>query len=173
MDPMRRARAIASGGCGLALAAVAFAQDAPPAARYAANMEAELRQLGIDAQCASEPQSRHHCRYARPSSADRGDLSLHAVYSDESDTVYFYVERYLVVPSDHARAAAVLRRLMELNWQLLVGKFEWNPRTGEVRLSATLNTDSNFDRRAFRSIVRALDTIAARYGAELNDLLGP
>ena len=62
---------------------------------------------------------------------------------------------------------------MELNWELLIGKFEWNPRTGEVRLGATFNTDSNFDRRAFRSIVRALDTIAARYAAELRDLTGP
>jgi len=170
---MRATRAIAPGAFALALATGAFAQGPPPTARYAASMEAELRRLGIDAQCVSEPESRHHCRYARPPAAGHGELSLHAVYSDESDTVYFYVERYLVVPSDHARAATVLRRLMELNWELLVGKFEWNPRTGEVRLSATLNTDSNFDRRAFRSIVRALDTIAARYGAELNDLRGP
>jgi hypothetical protein len=184
---MRRTRSIASAALALGLAAVAFAQDAAPAARYAANMEAELRQLGIDAQCASESQSRHHCRYARPSAAGHrelsfggiapalrgGAMSMHVVYSDDSDTVYFYVERYLVVPSDHARAATVLRRLMELNWELLVGKFEWNPRTGEVRLSATLNTDSNFDRRAFRSIVGALDVIAARYVAELNDLRGP
>ena len=57
---------------------------------------------------------------------------------------------------------------MELNWELLVGKFEWNPRTGEVRLSAVLNTDSNFDRRAFRSIVHALDSIAVRYYRELH-----
>ena len=59
---------------------------------------------------------------------------------------------------------------MELNWELLVGKFEWNPRDGEVRLSAVLNTDSNFDRRALRSIVHSLDTIAARYERELRVL---
>jgi hypothetical protein len=170
---MKRASVIGLAAFGLALAAAAGgAQDTTPA-RYAAALEAELRQVGIEAQCAGEPAARHHCRYARPSAARGGELSLHAEYSDQTDTVYVYVERYLVLPSDHPRAPAVLRRLMELNWELLVGKFEWNPRTGEVRLSATLNTDSNFDRRAFRSILRALDTIAARYDAELRDLASP
>jgi hypothetical protein len=48
-----------------------------------------------------------------------------------------------------------------------VGKLEWSARTGEVRLSAVLNTDSNFDRRALRSIVLALDELAGRYRGEL------
>lgn len=170
---MTRARSFAFGTVALMLAAVAFAQDPAPAARYAMQIEAELRQLGIEAQCASEPQARHHCRFVRPAVTGAGELSLHAVYSDQSDTIYFYVERYLLLPSDHARAGTVLRRLMELNWELLVGKFEWNPRSGEVRLSATLSTDSNFDRRAFRSIVRALEMVATRYAAELQDLAGP
>jgi hypothetical protein len=167
----RSLAALALGVVLSAPAAPAALQSAQPA-RYAAAIEAELRQMGIAAECASESATRHRCRAARPA-AGAGHALLHVVYSDESDTIYFYFERYLLLPSDHARAATVLRRLMELNWDLLIGKFEWNARSGEVRLGATLNTDSNFDRRAFRSIIAALDTLAARYAAELRDLTGP
>jgi hypothetical protein len=168
----RTASSVALSGVLLLLAAVPRAAQSAAAPRYAAAIEAELRNMAIAAQCATESASRHHCRTPRPTAVAASELWLHVVYSDDSDTIYFYLERYLVVPSDDPRAATVLRRLMELNWDLLVGKFEWNPRTGEVRLAAILNTDSNFDRRAFRSIIGALDTIAARHGAELRDLAG-
>lgn len=141
--------------------------------RYALSIEAELEHMGVTPRCASEPRARHHCVWTLAGRDGEADLAAHAVYSDESDAIYFYLERYLVVPSDHPRAAAVLRRLMEINWDILVGKLEWNPRSGEVRLSATLNTDSNFDRRAFRSILRALDRVAHRYRRELRSLAVP
>ena len=51
-----------------------------------------------------------------------------------------------------------------------MGKFEWDPTDGEVRLAMVLNTDSNFDRRAFRSTVRALAALADRHYGELNRL---
>ena len=160
--------------CVLGLAAFTAAAGAHAAApRYAASMEQELQQLEIAVRCSAEGATRHHCTYKRPAPSGDAELTMHAVYSDESDTIYFYVERYLMLPSDHPQAAAVLRRLMELNWDLLVGKFEWNPRSGEVRLGALLHTDSNFDRRAFRSIVRSLDAVAVRYHAELHSLLTP
>jgi hypothetical protein len=148
---------------------VARAQDAAPP-RYAAAIEQELSHMGIAAQCAREPSQRFHCSWRRALASGAGDLALHAVYSDESDTIYLYVERYLVQPSDAAQTPALLRRLMELNWELLVGKLEWSPRSGEVRLSATLSTDSNFDRRAFRSTIRALESVAERYRTELQSL---
>jgi len=66
---------------------------------------------------------------------------------------------------------ALLRRLMELNFQLLGPKFEWDPATGEVRLSAVLHTDSNLDRRALRSMVHTLLSVADRYQPELTRLL--
>ena len=41
---------------------------------------------------------------------------------------------------------------------------------GEVRLAMILNTDSNFDRRAFRSAVRGIGQLADRYLQELERL---
>lgn len=61
---------------------------------------------------------------------------------------------------------------MEINWEMLVGRFEWSAQTGELRLSATLNTDSNFDRRAFRGVVRALLRLAERYAEEVARVSG-
>lgn len=156
----------------LAITPGAAGQPAPGVPRYAAAVEEALLQLDLDVRCANEGAQRQHCRGSRK--APGGDEPLlHSEYSDESDTVYVYLERYLVVPSDDPRSAALLRRLMELNWELLIGKFEWNARTGEVRLAAVVNTDSNFDRRAFRSTVRALYAVAARHRAELQALTGP
>ena len=63
-----------------------------------------------------------------------------------------------------------VRRLMELNWSLLVAKLEWNAADGEVRLSMIQNTDSNFDRRAFRGLVRRIESLADRYARELERL---
>jgi hypothetical protein len=144
-----------------ASAAPAASEGAP---RYAEALRAELVAIGRAPTCAPEARARFHCTFA-----SEGDgLVMHAVYSDETDTVYVYVERYAMLPPDDAKTPALLRRMMELNWQLLVGKLEWSPRSGEVRLSAVLNTDSNFDRRALRSIVVALETAAGRYRGELD-----
>lgn len=184
MIPARRAAFALCAAAGAALAARAGAQSAAVhaptapgggapttgAPRYADAVQHEFAAMGLDAVCSVVSATRATCNYRVRSSATGRDLPAHAIYDDDTDSVYFYVERYLVAPAQAASTPSLLRRLMELNWTLLVGKFEWNPRDGEVRLGAVLNTDSNFDRRAFRSIVLALDTTAARYREELRAL---
>lgn len=147
----------------------AAAQATQGPARYARVMAGELAAMGIAAQCASESAQREHCTFLARGATEE-PLTLHALYDDDTDTIYFHVESWLELPPERAKGSALLERLMELNWELLVGKLEWNPKTGEVRLSAVLNTDSNFDRRAFRSIVRALEALSARYAPELRAL---
>lgn len=154
---------------GAVLVASGAAQPLVPP-RYAIAVRQELERMGMQPRCSTEPRARYHCTYAGRAWSNGQKPIAHAVYSDESDTVYFYLERYLVAPAGGPKTPAVLQRLMELNWELLLGKLEWNPRTGEVRLSAVLSTDSNFDRRAFRSIVHALDTVAERFDRELHAL---
>lgn len=155
----------------VALAVVAGASRAHAQPRYAAAMEEELARLGLDAQCASESADRHRCTYAARSSLTERKLTAHAVYDDRNDTVYLYIERLLVVRPEQPALATVLRRAMELNWELVLGKFEWNPKSGELRVGVVISTDSNFDRRAFRSAVKTLDTLGARYRPELLSLL--
>jgi hypothetical protein len=139
--------------------------------RYAQAIEDELASMQLPASCVVLSPTRSRCSYKARSSATERGFDAHAVYDDATDTVYFYVERYLVAPAHEPKTKVLLNRLMELNWALLGAKLEWNPRDGEVRLTATLHTDSNFDRRAFRSIVLSLDILAARYHAELRELI--
>lgn len=137
--------------------------------RYLEAMRTELQHMGItDFACQATDAQRAMCELTQHGSSSGRDYHLRALYSDRTDTVYLYVERYLVAPQDGAGTDALMRRLMELNWQMLLGKFEWDPTDGEVRLAMILNTDSNFDRRAFRSSVRGLAQLADRYWSELD-----
>ena len=98
----------------------------------------------------------------------RRSFTVRIIYSDLTDTVYMYIERYLVALDDQPHTPALLRRLMSLNWDLVGAKFEWNPEDGEVRLAWAMNTDSNFDRRAFRSLARGITAVADRFHRELD-----
>jgi len=163
------------------LAALVFAALVAPAAparaqapqpRYFDAIRNELRAMHIEAQCDSQGSVRAHCVFRQHGASSNRDFTIHLVYSDESDTIYFFVEHYLSVPANGPNAAAQLRRLMELNWELLLGKLEWNSADGEVRLAMIMNTDSNFDRRSFRSVVRGIAQVADRYAIELGRSAG-
>lgn len=156
--------------------APAQAREAVPEGqpRYLAAMRTELEHMGVEGfACQATDAQRASCELVQRGSSSHRDFQLRISYSDRTDTVYLYVERYLVAPQDGPRTDAVMRRLMELNWQMLLGKFEWDPTDGEVRLAMILNTDSNFDRRAFRSSVRGLTQLADRYWTELDRVLSP
>lgn len=142
----------------------------PP--RYLEAMRSELEAMRIPAACEAESPTRARCTYLHRGRTSQREFEIHLVYSDETDTIYIYVDRYLSAPPDAETTPAVLRRLMELNWQLLVGKLEWDPTDGEVRLAIVVNTDSNFDRRTFRSVVRTIGPLADRYLPELDRLAG-
>lgn len=154
----------------LSFASTAVAQQQPPAPRYLQAMQAELEAMSIPATCEAEAATRARCTYQHRGRVSQRELTIHLVYSDETDTIYIYVERYLEAPPDAATTPAVLRRLMELNWQMLAGKFEWDAASGEVRVAMLIHTDSNFDRRSFRSVIRTIGPLADRYAGELGRL---
>lgn len=139
--------------------------------RYLETIRTEITAMGLrDGECEALDEQRGRCTFTVRGASTSREFSVHVMYSDRTDTVYMYVERYLSAPAAAPTTPAVLRRLMELNWSLLLGKFEWDPTDGEVRLAMILNTDSNFDRRAFRSAVRGIGQLADRYHAQLDRL---
>ncbi len=142
--------------------------------RYLEAMRTELERMSIEgARCERTDPQRAHCQFTHRGAQTHRDFTVHLAYSDYTDTVYFYVDGYLTAASDAPTTDRLMRRLMELNWTMLVGKFEWDPTDGEVRLALVLNTDSNFDRRAFRSSVRAIAELADRYHTELSRIQTP
>lgn len=145
----------------------------PAVPRYLAAMEQELRALELDPLCRAESPLRARCELVVHAAGSTAELELRVVYSDDTDTVYAYVPAVAQAAPDARTTPAVLRRLAELNWELLLGKLEWDATTGEVRLSAVLSTDSNFDRAAFRSMIRNMARLADRLGPELRRLAAP
>lgn len=161
----------------LALApSVAGAQAEP---RYFNQLRAELQAMGIVAQCAPASPQAGVCRGVAqsptapgsPASAGRR-YTLVLEYSDQTDTIYVFLERYGTLRADATGAPAAFRRVAEINWEMLTGKLEWSARTGELRLGAVMHTDSNFDRRAFRGVVRSVIRLGDRYAAEVAQVTG-
>jgi len=161
----------------LALApSVAGAQAEP---RYFNQLRAELQAMGIVAQCAPASPQAGVCRGVAQSPAAPGApasagrrYTLVLEYSDQTDTIYVFLERYGTLRADAAGAPAAFRRVAEINWEMLTGKLEWSSRTGELRLGAVMHTDSNFDRRAFRGVVRSVIRLGDRYAAEVAQVTG-
>ncbi|MBN8615898.1 MAG: YbjN domain-containing protein [Deltaproteobacteria bacterium] len=135
--------------------------------RYLAALRAEIEAMGLDGACDADDAQRAHCAVVVRGEVSHRSFDLRMAYSDVTDTVYLYVDHYLTARADAATTDPLIRHMMELNWRLLVGKFEWDPADGEVRLAMVMNTDSNFDRRAFRSLVRAISDQADRLYPEL------
>lgn len=164
-------------GAATLVSSAASAQGQP---RYLAQMQAELQAMAMAPQCAPTSATVGACtvRAQAPGADGRTPnptarrFVVSMTYDDGSDTIYVYVERYATLRADAANASQATRRLLELNWEMLASRVEWSPSTGEVRLSSLLHTDSNFDRRAFRSVIRSLLRSAERYAQELSQLTG-
>lgn len=97
---------------------------------------------------------------------------LRIVIDVERQLVYVFVNRLITVPVNHPRLAEILQRLMELNWQLNVGKFEWDKTDGEVRYSYTFTTENGLGFEAFEAIVLTLLKTADDLWPELSKLAG-
>lgn len=155
---------------------VASAQTDP---RYFNQMRAELQAMGLTAQCAAVSATSGVCRAVASAQVSPGQVSatprrytLVLEYNDQTDTVYAYLDHYATLRAESANANQTWRRFAEMNWEMLVGKLEWSSRSGEVRLGAVINTDSNFDRRAFRGVVRTVLRLGDRYAEEVSHLTG-
>ena len=170
MSPRLTVPALALAACATLASSPSRAQNDP---RYFTQIRAELQAMGIDAQCAAAGTQAGSCRAttagisgtANAPSSRRFVLGLD--YSDVTDTIYVYVDHYATLAGDHANAPALFRRMAEINWETLAGRFEWSAASGEVRLSSVMHTDSNFDRRAFRGVVRSLLRVADRYADDI------
>ena len=70
--------------------------------------------------------------------------------------VYLAVTDLFALPADHGRRAAVADRIARLNYELALGKVEWNVAGGEVRLSYAFSTEEGLGRRTFTGVLGTL-----------------
>ena len=85
--------------------------------------------------------------------------------------VYVFLNRYLSLPNDHSNRDAVLRDLMKRNWDLNIGKFEWDPSDGEVRFSYCFTTENGIGYEAFEAIVNTLLETGDKVWPELKKMV--
>lgn len=65
---------------------------------------------------------------------------------EEKEVLLFHVPRVLSAPPGRTPSNCLLELLMALgriNYQIILGKFSYDPRDGEVRFSVTMPTDKN------------------------------
>ena len=157
----------------LALTSVGFAQPADDAAetpdepRYLRAVRHELERMGVDAECEAEGRARAECTFTHTATEPAGRWAVRMVVSDRSHSVYLAVLDLARVAPNDERTGGRLRLLAELNWAHTGTHLDWDPRTGAVRLSAIQRTDTNFDRRAFRVLLRLLLSRAERLAPQL------
>ncbi|MCX7598318.1 MAG: YbjN domain-containing protein [Armatimonadetes bacterium] len=102
---------------------------------------------------------------------DHGNYDTYVIANTESALAFIVISDYMTVKPDHRNCDRVLRRLMELNWKLNVGKFEWDPTYGEVRITFTFSTENGVGYDAFKAVFETLTTTADEYKEELERLL--
>lgn len=123
--------------------------------------------MGAEASCVAEGRARASCELEHRATEGDGRWSVRVVVSDQANTVTFIVLDLGRIPPDDPSTPQRLQRLAELNWALHGTKLEWDPRTGSVRLSAVQRTDTNFDRRAFRVLLRLVLSQAERLAPQV------
>jgi len=74
----------------------------------------------------------------------------------EVKIVYVAILDVYQVPAGGLLKEAIFRTLAELNYKLLVGKVEWEPETGKVRLSYTFAGENSVDFASFKSAIQTL-----------------
>ncbi len=93
------------------------------------------------------------------------------VVDADRELVYLYLNRYLMAPPDQANIDTVLRTLMDYNWRVNIGKFEWDKSDGEVRFSHVFTTENGLGFEAFEAMYFALARLGDQLWPELKAIV--
>lgn len=146
----------------LAEAQAASCADSAPAVTVEL-LEAYLRQVGFSA-----PERTPNGLLVVPIDGKHARFRVSLQHFPRDHVVYVAAIDYLDVDEAGSPAALVLllTQLATINYELVLGKFQLNPRTGAVTLSVELKVDDGLGLRTFESALRQLiETADARYPA--------
>jgi len=94
---------------------------------------------------------------------------LHIQLFPDEKLLFLQINDYLRVDEAETTGALVLllTQLATINYELLLGKLQLNPRSGEISLSAELQLDDGLGYRTFAAVLDHLTRTAAARHAEL------
>ena len=104
--------------------------------------------------------------FLAPIEGDEASFNLAVQVFEREKVVYMAVTDYLDIDEAVSPGAMVLllTRMATLNYELLLGKFQLEPRSGQVILSVELNFDDGLGYRTFDTVLRHLvQTADERY----------
>lgn len=131
--------------------------ESSPQIDYLYAIQQELTRLGLTPTCNTASDG---CTTPVEQGPSVPDIDLTTRYSKDTDTVYIGFDSFVVLKTEIAPSVAL--QLLRLNHEMVSAKFSWNSDTLAIQLSASINTDTNFDRRAFRSQITGLLEIAKK-----------
>lgn len=138
-------------------------------AEYFDAVEQELARLALPARCDRVSLT---CSY--PQKLTTGEMrEIHVKLSPKTDTIYIYIDDYLTLQDPTHLTLELAQLLLAYNRELVTAKFEWDKMTASVRLSTTINTDSNLDRKSLRSQLKGLWSVADRLWPSLKKYTPP
>ncbi len=115
---------------------------------YMTAIRQEIARLNIDAVCDDRAGT---CVFATTIGEEGSTLDVTIRLGSATHTVYIYIERFMEIDTPKGPGLELARLLLAYNRQMVTSKLEWDESTATIRISVVLNTDSNFDRKAFRS----------------------
>lgn len=141
---------------------------AKPAPKYMDAVQQEISRLGMSASC---QETTGACTITLAPQKNEPNSSnaiepISITVDDASKTIRIAIEEFL---STETLIFETAKRLLELNHKLVVAKFSINPERKSISLSAIVNTDSNFDRKTFRSVLKGFVQTARVLKKELEN----
>ncbi len=115
---------------------------------YMTAIRQEIARLNIDAVCDDRAGT---CVFPTTLGEQGPTLDVTIRSSFATHTVYIYIERFIEIDTPKGPGLELARLLLAYNRHMVTSKLEWDESTATIRISVVLNTDSNFDRKAFRS----------------------
>ncbi len=94
------------------------------------------------------------------------------VVDGKRQLVYIFLNHYLNAKPGSDKLPAVLQRLMEENWNLNIGKFEWDKTDGEIRYSYCFTTENGLGYESFNAIVLTMVRTGDKLWPDLKALTG-
>ncbi|MBN2716891.1 MAG: type III secretion system chaperone [Deltaproteobacteria bacterium] len=129
---------------------------AQPVPRYMNAVKQEIARLGYKADCRD---SEGICTLMLVGLNEIPPLTapVSIIVDDSSATIRFMLPDLL---PDTLPTGEIAQQLLRMNHQLVVAKLSIDDRSNKIVLSAVVNTDSNFDRKTFRSTLKGFIQVA-------------